>query len=122
MYQATVTTHQNPPQVETYTGMTATQFKDRYKNHQQTFDKEAKKSQTTLSQHIWELKNQNIAFYMTWKIIGRAKPFSPVTGVCNLCTLEKYFILTSESGATLNRNYEIYKPCIHRTHLLLDKT
>ena len=80
------------------------------------------RSATTLSQHIWELKNKNIEYDLSWKIIGRAKPFSPVTGVCALCTLEKYFILTSESGATLNRNYEIFKPCIHRIHLLLDKT
>ena len=122
VYQATVTTHQNPPEVETYTGMTATQFKDRYKNHQQTFENESKKGQTTLGQHIWHLKNQNIKYDINWKIIGRAKPFNPVTGVCALCTLEKFFILTSESGATLNRNYEIYKPCIHRIHLLLDKT
>ena len=122
MYQATVTTHQNPPEVETYTGMTSTQFKDRYKNHQQTFDYKAKKSQTTLSQHIWQLKNQQIDFDVSWKIIGRARPYNPATGVCALCTLEKDFILTSESGATLNRNYEIYKPCIHRKSLLLDKT
>ena len=74
--------------------MTSTQFKDRYKNHQQTFDNESKKSQTTLSQHIWKLKNQQIDFDVSWKIIGRAKPFDPNTGVCALCTLEKYFILT----------------------------
>ena len=80
--------------------MTATQFKDRYKNHEQTFDNESKKGQTTLGQHIWQLKNQNIKYDIKWKIIGRAKPFNPVTGVCALCTLEKYFILTSESGAT----------------------
>ena len=113
MYQATVTTHQTPPEVETYTGMTSTEFKDRFRNDKQSFDKENKKSQTTLSQHIWKLKEQNVNFDLSWKFIGRAKPFSPVTGVCALCTLEKYLILTSESGATLNRNYEIYKPCIH---------
>ena len=122
VYQATVTTHQNPPEVETYTGMTSTEFKDRYRNHKQSFEKESKKSQTTLSQHIWELKNQQINFDVTWKFIGRARPFNPATGMCALCTLEKYFILSSESGATLNRNYEIYKPCIHRSPLLLDKT
>ena len=102
--------------------MTATQFKDRYKNHRQTFDYEAKKSQTTLGQHIWNLKNQNIKYDVSWKIIGIAQPYSPVTRVCALCTLEKYFILTRKSGATLNKNYEIFKPCIHRSHLLLGKT
>ena len=46
-----------------------------------------------LSSHIWELKNKNIDFQVTWTILDRAKPFSPVTQICNLCTKEKYFII-----------------------------
>lgn len=53
---------------------------------------------------------------------GRAKPFSPVTGVCSLCSLEKYFIITKPLMATLNMNEKMYNYCLHRKQLLLDKT
>ena len=122
VYQATVTTKQDPPVIETYTGMTSTDFKTRYKNHVQTFENESKKKQTTLGTYIWELKNNEIEYDVKWKLIGRAQPFSPVTGVCALCTLEKYFILTNPDGSSLNKNGEIFKPCPHKDRLLLDKT
>ena len=122
VYQATVIPTQNPAETETYTGMTSTEFKDRFRNHNKSFNHLRYKSETTLSLHIWSLKNMNIDFDIHWKVIDRAKPFSPVTGVCNLCTLEKYYIIFKPEGATVNRNEEIYKPCIHRKALLLDNT
>ena len=122
MYQATVIPTQNPAETETYTGMTSTEFKDRYRNHTKSFNNLRYSNETTLSLHIWSLKNMNIDFDIQWKVIDRAKPFSPVTGVCNLCTLEKYYIIFKPEGATLNKNEEIYKPCIHRRPLLLDNT
>ena len=122
VYQATVIPTQNPAETETYTGMTSTEFKDRYRNHTKSFNNLRYSNETTLSLHIWSLKNMNIDFDIQWKVIDRAKPFSPVTGVCNLCTLEKYYIIFKPEGATLNKNEEIYKPCIHRRPLLLDNT
>ena len=80
IYQATVTTEQLPPVVDTYIGMT-TLFKDRLRGHTSSFENEKFKNQTTLSQHIWSLKERSIEFKISWKIIGRAKSFNPVTGV-----------------------------------------
>ena len=108
--------------METYTGMTSTQFKDRFRNHTKSFNHEKFKTETTLSQYVWKLKSQDTDFDLAWKIVGRAKPFSPVTGVCALCTLEKFIILTQPSHATLNKKEEIYNSCRHKTSLLLDKT
>ena len=122
IYQATITTHQNPPQTETYVGMTSTEFKDRHRNHKKSFNHYTYKAETTLSQHIWRLKSKNIEFDEEWKILDRARPLSPVTGVCSLCTLEKFYIISYPEEATLNKNEEIYKPCIHRKLFLLDKT
>ena len=119
VYQCIVTTQENPPKVETYLGMTAPKFKARYSNHKQSHENEKYKTQTTLSQHIWELKAQNIPHSVEWKIIDRAKPFSPITGVCSLCTLEKFYIMTKPELATLNKNHEIYKPCLHRKSCLM---
>ena len=102
--------------------MTSTEFKDRYRSHKKSFNNYTYKAETTLSQHIWKLKSQNIDFDEKWKILDRARPFSPVTGVCPLCTLEKFYIISFPEEATLNKNDEIFKPCLHRRPLLLDKT
>ena len=78
IYQAKVTTTSDPSKTETYVGLCATTFKDRYRNHKSSF-KHQKNSNTTLSRHIWDLKSKNIDYQVTWKILDRAKPFSPVT-------------------------------------------
>ena len=122
VYQATVTTKQESPRVETYIGMTSTEFKDRYRNHKKSFKNFTYKSETTLSQFIWKLKSENVDYDIEWKVLDRAKPFSPVTGVCALCTLEKFYIISRPELGTLNKNEEIFKTCIHKQHLLLDKT
>ena len=122
IYQATVTTQQNPPQTETYVGMTSREFKKRAQEHTTSMTKIEYKTSTTLSQHIWNLKEQNVNFTLTWKIMDRAQPFSPISGVCNLCTLEKYYILFKPGIGTLNKREELFNYCIHKKRLLLDKT
>ena len=102
--------------------MTSNEFKDRYRNHTKSFRHLTYSQETTLSLHIWSLKEKNIDYDIHWKIIDRARPFNPVTGVCALCTLEKYYIIFEPGGATLNKNEEIYKACLHKTPLLLDNT
>ena len=68
---------------------------------------------------IWELKDNNIPYNLEWSIVGRAHQFSPVTGVCNLCTLEKFIILTKPHQSTLNKREEIFGACRHKTPMLL---
>ena len=45
---------------------------------------------------------------------NRAHPFSPVTGVCNLSTLEKFIILTKPQQSTLNKREEIFGTSRHK--------
>ena len=71
---------------------------------------------------INNLKKKNINYKLTWKIIDRAQPFSPISGVCNLCTLEKYYILFKPGTGTLNKREELFNYCMHKKRLLLDKT
>ena len=106
--------------MNTYIGLIATEFKFRHSNHLSSI-KYNRKS-TALSSHINNLERENIKYTLKWKIVGRAKPFTPVTGVCSLCTLEKYFIITKPHMATLNKNEEMYNYCLHKSKLLLDKT
>ena len=99
---------------ETYTGLTKNTFKSRWDGHNFDFRHENSKKHTTLSKYIWYLKNNNIQYQLEWKILDKAKSFNPVTGVCRLCLLEKYYIMYNAKDATLNLKDELYQPCVHK--------
>ena len=120
IYQATLTPAQ--AQAETYIGLTATTFKVRLGNHKKSFNHERYSKETTLSQRIWELKRENIDYELSWKLIDRAKPFSPVSGLCALCNLESYYIIFKPELASINKRDEINNYCPHKLPVLLDKT
>ena len=117
-----MTPRDDPNQSETYVGLCSTTFKDRYKNHKSTFKHQKKENDTMLASHIWDLKKQNMDYKITWKILERAKPFSPVSKICNLCTKEKYFIIFEPEKASLNKKEELNNHCLHKFSQLLDKT
>ena len=119
VYQAEVETDKER---QTYVGLSSTTFKVRYGNHKSSFKNENSKTETTLSKHIWDLKSKGYNFEVKFKIIGRAQSYSPTTGICNLCTLEKYHILFTPDLATLNKKEEINNHCRHKLPKLLDKT
>ena len=56
-----------------------------------------------------------------WNMVGRATPFSPITGICNLCPLEKYHILLTPELANIKKNEDINSPCLQKSKVLLDK-
>ena len=90
VYRGTITANTN---VETYVGLTAGTFKIRYGNHKTDFlhrpSESDNKNSTTISSYIWQLKDQNKAYQIEFDIVCRVAPFSPVSGICNLCTEEK---------------------------------
>ena len=87
VYQATVT-QTNTMREDVYIGTTENEFKTRYNQHTSSFRLSHKSSATSLSEHIWKLKENNT---VTWKILEKAQPYSPTTGKCNLCTAEKAY-------------------------------
>ena len=93
VYQATVTTSEPGVDTETYTGMTKPKFKERYGNHKKSFNHREYSNETTLSNYVWRLKERNIGYDIQWKVVDKAPPFNPVSGVCALCTTEKYHII-----------------------------
>ena len=119
IYQATV---KHDDQVETYIGLTATTFKSRWEGHKTSFKHQKHQNSTTLSQYIWKLKNEQKTFTLTWKFVSRAPPFSPVSGTCQLCTREKYFIIFKPHLATLNSRNELASCCRHKQAALLRKS
>ena len=118
IYRATLTEENWSKQ--TYTGLTANKFKDRWTAHNHTFNNE-EANQTTLSSLTHELNKNNTNFDIKWEIIDRAKSFNPVTGICALCTREKYLIAFDQNGATLNKRSELYSSCRHKEKMLLIK-
>ena len=116
IYRATVT--QEDGNENTYTGITCNTFKKRWNAHTYSFN-HPEANQTTLSTHTHTLKDDNVKFDIKWEIIGQAKSFNPVSGICALCTREKFMIAFAPEGATLNKRSEIFSSCRHKQRMLL---
>ena len=119
VYRATVTDeHQT---VNTYTGLTRNTFKRRFDSHTYSFNHRDQNS-TTLSSHLWKLKDEGTKFDIDWKIVERGAEFNPTTRKCRLCDKEKYYIIFQPEGAILNLRSELFSTCRNRLRLLLNKT
>lgn len=116
VYQATVDTRE---ETETYVGLTATDFKTRWRNHRMSFNHKRQRNDTELSKYLWELKEKRVDYLISWKIIARARSYSNATKRCNLCLTEKFFILSYPHEASLNKRSEIISNCRHRRKYIL---
>ena len=81
----------------------------------------SKESITTLSEHIWQLSDQNLGYILNWKIIEKTHAFNPITLQCKLCLSEIYHILVNPTQASLNKRLEVYSSCRHIKKFLLSK-
>ena len=97
------------------------EFKTRYRNHKQSFERDRYEGQTELSKFIWSLKRSSIPFHISWEIVDRATSYSPITKRCNLCILEKYYILRHKERASLNKRSELASNCRHALKFTLQK-
>ena len=121
IYQATVS---EPNKKTTYIGQTSVTFKARLAVHKQTFNdlSQDKTSRTALSKHVIKLKKKGLLDpEVTWKLIDRGKSFTPVTGVCQLCVKEAFYILFRPDLSELNSRSEIFSACFHIKPALLIK-
>ena len=111
IYKATVIP--STGDVKTYIGMTdrENEFKARHAVHKSSFKHEH--SATTLSKHIWSLKDKNINYNIQWEIIKRARAYKGKPSRCNLCLAEKICILRSTSNSLLNKRSELISKCRH---------
>ena len=116
VYQATVTTREK---AETYVGLTATDFKTRWRNHQMSFKHEKRRNDTELSKHLWKLKEKKEDYTISWNILAKARAYTNATKRCNLCITEKFFILSNPQMATLNKRNELISNCRHRRKYIL---
>ena len=117
VYRAAVTTDNG--NTEYYTGLTGNKFKERYSGHKTSFNHQKYMHKTTLSTHIWKLKNENTNFTTNWSLVDRATKFNPTTRKCRLCLKEKWYIMFKPQTATLNERSEFFTVCRHRLRGLL---
>ena len=119
IYQATV--ENSKGEKETYVGL-AEKFKKRYYKHKTSLETKNSDNTTTLSAHFWSEFEEGRAPKVTWKVLEKNIPsFNPVTGKCQLCIREKFYIVLKPHVATLNQRQEIFSNCRHKESRLLKK-
>ena len=118
VYQATVTRKDNNTS-ETYIGLTETNFKTRHRNHTASFRHAKHKNSTELSKHIWTLKNDNIDYSISWRVLSSNSPYNSSSKRCNLCLKEKFLIIYRPDLSSLNKRNELVSSCRHRNKALL---
>ena len=100
VYKSTVTTADSTKE---YIGLTGNSFKERFTGHKASFTHRNQAHKTTLSSHIWELKDKDIPFTQHWDIICTAPSYSRKVRTCPLCIMEKTHISMADPTLTLNK-------------------
>ena len=118
IYRAAITAN---GKTEYYTGLAGNNFKERVNKHNSDFRNSNKRHSTTLSKHLWELKDGGTNFDLKWSIVQNASTYNHTTKKCRLCNTEKFLIMFNPEGATLNDRSEFYSTCRHRLKNLLSK-
>ena len=103
------------------TAPSTSSFKERFNHHQSDFRNRSKKNSTTLSSHIWDLKEISTQYDLSWSILESAPKYNHTTDKCRLCNREKWYIMFRPEGATVNDRSEFYSTCRHRTQDLLSR-
>ena len=102
-------------------GLTEGEFKTRWNAHKHSFRNEKLENSTELSKCIWKLKKSDKTFQLSWEVLTRAKAYSNKNKRCNLCIMEKFYILYHPELASLNRRSELISCCRHATKFLMKR-
>ena len=116
IYQATVRTNDTK---ETYIGLTGNRFKTRFNNHTCPLRDNNKRIFTELSKYVWSLRDNNMKYFIDLKIMARANSYSNIGKKCNLCIMEKYFIICKPKTCTLNKRNELASAWRHANKFLI---
>ena len=104
-----------------YIGMTASTFKERYRNHIKSFNHKRYSNDTELSKYIWKLKDNKQDFDITWSVLKQSISYTGGSKRCNLCLEEKLCILKDKNKQNLlNKKSEIVSTCNHRKKHLIN--
>ena len=98
-------------------GLTEGTFKRRLYGHRQSFKNSSLRNTTELSKYIWNFKEREEEYELTWSIIDRAPPYNGTPSKCRLYLIEKFHILTQDD--LLNKRSELVSKCCHRRAYLI---
>ena len=107
-YEAKVTTDDS---TKFYRGLCSTSFKLRYNVHKECFNNGQYSNRCELSKYIWDLKDHNGEYKVTWKILETVKG-RLIGGQCKLCITEALHIITHPDRSNLLNQNAINK-CPH---------
>ena len=102
-----------------YYGLTEGPFKTRYRNHTKSFNNLKYRNETELSKYIWDKKEKNQSYELSWKIAAKTHPYMCGTKRCDLCITEKVLIALSDPNIFLNKRDEIVSKCRHKNKFKL---
>ena len=71
IYEVTVT-RQDTGKTDTYTGLAGNSFKERWRAHDSSFNNNHLRNKTSISKHVWKLKDRDIEHSIYWKKLGQA--------------------------------------------------
>ena len=120
VYQAIVTTGVNGINKDfKYVGLTSTTFKERLANHRADAKHISKRKNTSLSEFVWALKDKKAEYEIKWKLLQKAPHFCIGSRKCQLCVMEKFYIIFRPLEADINKRNELPTSCRHRKKYLL---
>ena len=114
VYKAEITTTDNN-QTKTYIGVTANEFKIRFRNHTESISNIKYQNETELFKYIWQLKKSNRPHKIKWGIIKKIPACKPGQRRCGLCVGGKLLILKGRNKNILNKRSELFSKCRHVT-------
>ena len=94
VYQAEVTENNNKP--VKYIGVTADDFKTRFRNHAKSLAHKKYSTEKELSKHVWELKAAKKPFTIKWSLLKKVPVYKAGSRRCNLCLEEKLTIMKNK--------------------------
>ena len=66
------------------------------------------KTDTELSNKVWQMKKSGQTLVITWKIVQRCSPYNPNSKKCYLCLNEKLEMTTYRGNSLLNKKTELW--------------
>ena len=119
IYKASISAPNSPTQH--YFGCCETEFKTRFYNHRQSFNRRDKANATELSKTLWKYKDKGIKPRITWSIVCKSFAYTSGAKRCNLCLAEKLAILQADQRTLLNKRSKFVSKCRHRNKFKLKK-
>ena len=117
-YAATVTIGREKKE-KIYYGSTKNTFKKRFDGHTYSFRHRESRTDTKLSELVWDLSDQGIQFSIKWSIVSKSHPYVCGSKRCDLCLSEKMAIARSRHPGMINKRSELMSKCKHRDKFLL---